>query len=242
MPMNEATRHAMLNAVFRAVPLAGGTVAISLHTGDPGSTGTNEVSGGSYARQTPTIGAASGAQSSNTAAINFTDLPAVTVSHVGVWAGGTFRWGAAFTSPRSYGAGDTATIAIGQLVLVLTGSLTVAVRNALLDALLRNVSYSVSAVYASLHTGSPSEGGSNEVAGGTYARQLIAFNAPSAGQIRSTAVEEWPGMPAVTASHGGLWDASTSGNFLLGQALQTSRVFQAGDVARLAAEAFVVGV
>lgn len=63
--------------------------AASLHTGFPGSTGANEVSGGSYARQTPSFGAASGAV--RTAGSLSWSVPAsTTVRWVGYWNGSTF--------------------------------------------------------------------------------------------------------------------------------------------------------
>jgi hypothetical protein len=61
----------------------------SLHTGFPGTTGANEVTGGSYARQTPTVGAASGEV--RTASSNAWSVPAgTTVRWVGYWNGSTF--------------------------------------------------------------------------------------------------------------------------------------------------------
>lgn len=67
---------------------------ISLHTGDPSTTGANESTGGSpaYARKAVTWAAASGGTRANSAAITF-DLPASTVQHVGFWSAvtaGTF--------------------------------------------------------------------------------------------------------------------------------------------------------
>lgn len=71
---------------------------ISLHTGDPGTVGSNEVSGGSYARQETTWGASS----SGTAAgsqVTFSSVPSGSYTHYGVWSTltGTFRWGFALS-------------------------------------------------------------------------------------------------------------------------------------------------
>ena len=72
---------------------------ISLHTGDPGTVGSNEVSGGSYARQATTWGASS----SGTAAgsqVTFSSVPSGSYTHYGVFTaqtGGTFRWGFALS-------------------------------------------------------------------------------------------------------------------------------------------------
>ena len=73
------------NAMLGALALE----RLSLHTAFPGQTGANEVTGGSYARQTVTFGAASAGTRSMSAAANV-PVPAVTVAWVGVWnAGGT---------------------------------------------------------------------------------------------------------------------------------------------------------
>lgn len=58
---------------------------LSLHDGLPGETGANEVVGGSYARQPVTFGAASGGVATNSAQEEFTDMPAVTITHAGLW-------------------------------------------------------------------------------------------------------------------------------------------------------------
>lgn len=62
----------------------------SLHTGDPGASGTsNEVTGGSpaYARKNITMNAASGGSRALGADVDF-DVPASTITHVGYWASG----------------------------------------------------------------------------------------------------------------------------------------------------------
>lgn len=86
----------------------------SLHTGDPGENGTaNEVVGGSYARQPISWGAASGGVVSPSAAVDFNGMPAVTVTHFGVWtAAGEFRGGGTCTN-RTLLSGDTYRINVG---------------------------------------------------------------------------------------------------------------------------------
>lgn len=66
---------------------------LSLHTAYS-TTGANEVTGGSYVRQTVTWNAAASRQKASAAAVDITGLPAaVTVAWIGVWnsAGTTFR-------------------------------------------------------------------------------------------------------------------------------------------------------
>jgi len=64
--------------------------SLSLHTAFPGTTGTNEVTGGSYARQAVTFGAASAGVRTLSAAAT-ADVPAGNVAWAGLWSsGGTF--------------------------------------------------------------------------------------------------------------------------------------------------------
>lgn len=64
-------------------------VSLSLHTAFPGATGANEVTGGSYARQAVTFGAAAAGVRTLSAASNV-PVPATSVGWAGLWAtGGT---------------------------------------------------------------------------------------------------------------------------------------------------------
>ncbi len=94
------------------------TYYLSLHTADPGTTGANEVTGGSYARQAITFGAASGGVMASTDAQTFTSMPAEAGNlWIGLWTAvtaGTFLWGdqtAAVTGPVAAGASVTFAIA-----------------------------------------------------------------------------------------------------------------------------------
>ena len=112
----------ILDAIFNNTSLAVTTPYVSLHTADPGETGASEASGGSYARQSASFGAASGGAISNDAAISFTGMPAATITHVGVWdasTAGNFLWGGALTASKTTNAGDTFTIASGDLDVTL---------------------------------------------------------------------------------------------------------------------------
>jgi hypothetical protein len=85
MPYTTAGKNAMLSGL--------GVTHVSAHTADPGDTGLNEVTGGSYARVSITFNAPSAGaiDSSNTPSIS---IPAgTTVTHVGYWdapTGGNF--------------------------------------------------------------------------------------------------------------------------------------------------------
>jgi hypothetical protein len=76
--------------------LASAATWISAHTADPGTTGTSEVTGGSYARQQTTWGAASGSGPVTRAGTQVTiPIPSgTTVTHFGLFTavtGGTFE-------------------------------------------------------------------------------------------------------------------------------------------------------
>lgn len=109
--------------------------------------------------------------------------------------------------------------------------------NELLDALLNNGSFAGGAtVYVSLHTADPGEDGSNEVSGGSYARQASGgFSAASSGATDNDANIDFAVMPAETITHVGIWDASSAGNFLIGGALSAQKTTNAGDTFRLPA-------
>jgi hypothetical protein len=63
----------------------------SLHTAWPGATGSNEVSGGNYARQAVVIGASSGASRSLVGTATFAIPGGVTVKWIGLWDSTQFR-------------------------------------------------------------------------------------------------------------------------------------------------------
>lgn len=65
--------------------------SMSLHSGFPGATGANELTGGGYARQTTDFNAASGAVRTLSAAETFTVGAGHTVRWVGLWLATTFR-------------------------------------------------------------------------------------------------------------------------------------------------------
>lgn len=93
-----------------ATHLASITAELSLHTADPGATGTNETTA---ARQAPTFGAAANGAVSLSAADNFTGGAASgPVAYVGLWdASANFLGSFAITS------GDTSFNAAGDYTL-----------------------------------------------------------------------------------------------------------------------------
>lgn len=108
--------------------------------------------------------------------------------------------------------------------------------NEILDHILGTGSYTMPTVYGSLHSGAPGETGANELTGGSYARQLIAFGAASGGAASNSAIEEWDltGVTSGNVLFVGLWDAVTTGNYLwtvpLGGAAYTFTALASSDV------------
>lgn len=93
---------------YAADAVASEAAEVSLHTGDPGTSGASEVSGGSYARQTPSYAASSGGTADLASSVTFNVPGGVTVSHYGLWdGGGAFLGGEALTTPREFASGGT---------------------------------------------------------------------------------------------------------------------------------------
>jgi hypothetical protein len=111
--------------------------------------------------------------------------------------------------------------------------------NALLNAVLRNTSYSSpSTVFVSLYTSDPTDAGSGtEVSGGSYARKDVTFGAPSNGVVTNSAAVEFAQATASwgTVGYIGLHDAVTSGNLLFHTALTTAKTIESGDIFKIAA-------
>src|SRR5690242_1246985 len=88
----------------------------SIHTADPGATGADEVSGGSYQRQPIVWQDATGGTKTITGTLNFQIPAGTTITHVGTWSavsGGTFRGGGLLAEPATY-------VVSGAYVLVLS--------------------------------------------------------------------------------------------------------------------------
>jgi hypothetical protein len=112
MALSNAGKDALLEGLASVAAYA------SLHTGDPSTTGANEVSGGSYAREVAPWGAAASGNVATDDAIVF-DVPAgTTISYVGYWSAvtsGTFYGARELDAPQTFATAGTYTIAAGNL-------------------------------------------------------------------------------------------------------------------------------
>jgi len=113
--------------------------------------------------------------------------------------------------------------------------------NALIDATLRNTSYtSPTTVYVALHTADPTDAGTGaEVSGGSYARTLVTFGAPSDGASSNSADVTFTPATASwgTVTHIGIWDDGTTGggNLLYHTPLDSSKTIDTGDIFKITA-------
>jgi len=98
------------DAIADGTAIATLCVYVSLHTADPGTSGTSEVAGGSYVRVAPSWAAASSGSKTFTVAATLQIPAGTTITHFGYWSavsGGTFRGGGALDSSQSYPTGGT---------------------------------------------------------------------------------------------------------------------------------------
>lgn len=114
--------HSLANVPYAPPPLH----YVSLHTASPGESGTpsGEVAGGSYARAMATFAAATlgAGTTSNTNALAFTSMPAVTVTFVAVYdaaTGGNMLYYGALTTAVAVTAGGTFVINAGGMSVAL---------------------------------------------------------------------------------------------------------------------------
>jgi len=113
------------NTAISAVFVPSTTYYLSLHSATPGQNGASEITGGSYARQALTFGAASGGSEASTNSQTFTNLPAEAsgIPYFGIWSaatGGTYIGGGSTT-------GLTGSLPAGISVNFATGAVTVAI-------------------------------------------------------------------------------------------------------------------
>lgn len=114
----------------------------------------------------------------------------------------------------------------------------------ILDHTLAGVPYAPPAArYVSLHTLNPGEVGGGEVAGGDYQRALAQFGvADATSTSKNSNTLAFAGMPAVTVTHVGIYDAPTAGNLLYYGPLSASVAVTAGGTFVIAAGALSVAL
>ena len=125
MPFKKTVANDVISKVLRNTNFTpASTIYVSIHTANPGETGANENSAYTGDRKSVAFDAPSNGTTQNTGAVTFASMPAITVTHIGLWdaaTGGNFIWGGALDSSKVVASGDSFIIAIGDLDVDLTG-------------------------------------------------------------------------------------------------------------------------
>lgn len=250
MPVIPATGPAqlqILRKIFADVDFDWGVKTLSLHSGPPGLTGANEISGGSYVRKTePSWSSASGGIVLNAGTVHWIGglgITSTTITHIGLWAAdGMFIAAAPLSAPKTVTLGKEPLFPIGTIAFNAVPFCSVYLANLLLDYIFNAVDFDVAPGYWSLHTGAVSTTGANELTGGSYVRQVAnisdwdsvgaSISGDTLYRLLYGAAVTWPGLPAATVTRVGYWDASSAGNFLMfapDVGGQTTRIVAAGE-------------
>ena len=91
---------------------------MGINTGDPGTSGANEVSGGSYVRQAISWGTASGSSIANSGALSFSIPASTTVDYSSMWnasTSGTYGFGQTLSATITFVTAGTLTFAGGAV-------------------------------------------------------------------------------------------------------------------------------
>lgn len=91
------------------------------------------------------------------------------------------------------------------------------------------------AVYVQLHKGDPGAAGTSNVSSVTTRPEAV-FDEPADGVMdldNTPTWSNWAGDNGEEVTHVSLWDASSSGNFLLSAELTASKVINTGDMLTL---------
>lgn len=120
----------------------------------------------------------------------------------------------------------------------MAGNLSNYAENELLDHILGTGALAMPAqVYAALYTSDPTDADSGaEVAGGSYGRQAVDFDAAAGGATQNAAEVVFPVATADwgTITHIGLRDALAGGNLLWYGPLTNPKLIEADDQLRIA--------
>lgn len=119
MALATGTKNSMLDHMASLVGF------VSLHSADPGTTGANEISGGTpaYARKAVSWAAAAASSVASSADLLF-DVPggSTQIGYVGYWTaatGGTYRGSRPLDTPQTYVTQGTYRVAAGALTEAL---------------------------------------------------------------------------------------------------------------------------
>lgn len=119
------------------------------------------------------------------------------------------------------------------LGMVRADAVTIANRNAELNALLRATAFTGPAsLFLSIHTADPGNTGASEYTTYTGTRPSITFAAAASASAASSNQQDFAGMGATTTSWCGLWSATSGGTFQGGGAFVAAKTTASGDTLR----------
>ena len=109
-----------------------------------------------------------------------------------------------------------------------------AVLNSIGDALFTQTNWTApTTLYLSLHTATPGATGASEVSGSSYARVLCTTSFSSVdGTVTNTAQIDFPEVTSssYTATHGGIWSASSGGTYYVGFDVSPDKLHAVGSI------------
>lgn len=117
--MTNFLKDKVLNKIFNGTDFTITGTELSLHTADPTDTGTNEVTGGSYTRQSLSWGTALNGEITTDLDVEFSNMPAATITHVGIWDGTDFLWYGALPANIQVLDGQTVRISANDLNAII---------------------------------------------------------------------------------------------------------------------------
>lgn len=251
--LSDYSEDAFINTPLRATALTGGaTVYLALMTANPTDAGGGtEAAFASYVRKSITFSAPSTQTITNS---NSQTFAAVTVSPVTITAlaiydastsGNLLGW-KALSPTLAYAINDVPEFAAGGITFNIpdTAGLSDYVIDKMLNVIFRNQAHTGPAtIYIGAHSAAPSgAGGGTEWSYSGYARQAIAFAAPSGGASSNSGAIAFPAVAGGSVNLNGLgvYDALTGGNLLNYEVLGATVSFATGNILRLAASSYVV--
>jgi len=237
MTLSTYAGNAVLNALFNNTALQIAAAYASLHSGDPGVTGADELASSNNYGTRPAI-----EFDAPTAGVTTNTNQEVTPTASGDWAAATYQglWDAAtagnfliggeLTASRTILSGEYGRWSIGDIDISITGAFGATTLENIINALFRNTSLA-GVAYASLHSDDPGTTGANELSGNGYGtRPLVSFGVADAKSISNDAACETPQASGnwAAATYMGLWTAATEGTFIWGKQLTTPRTVLSG--------------
>lgn len=200
--------------------------------------GGTEAVGGSYARQVVTLGAPVNGEASNSVAVDWLNMPAGAWTHIAILdavTGGNMLFHGPLGSTKTTIAGQNLTLAPGELDVGFTAGshATDTLRDLIINRFLRNQAHTPTASLALglYSTATTRTGGGTELTGGSYARQTMAFTAPSGGATSNTAQLDFTALPAGDIVALGVHNSG--GTMLLWGPWSSIPTLAAGDNARV---------